>query len=145
MNSKQIVCVSGGFDPYHVGHARMLQGAAYFGRLVVILNSDKWIIRKHGYILVPWTERKEMLMAVKGVDEVVRVIDEDDTVCEALKRIRPDVFANGGLRTIGNTPERAMCEKLGIKMVWGIGGGGRDNYSLAIHQKILNISGNSKP
>lgn len=144
MKNKPIVCVSGGFDPYHVGHARMLQGASHFGRLVVILNSDDWLMKRHGYVLMPWAERKEMIMAIKGVSEVTHVRDEDGTVCEALERIKPDVFANGGLRTKENTPEREMCEKFGIKMVWGIGGACRDDYSLAMRQRILEISKNSQ-
>lgn len=36
-----VVAVSGGFDPIHVGHARMFKEARALGdRLVVILNND---------------------------------------------------------------------------------------------------------
>ena len=61
-------------------------------------------------------------MAIKGVIDVVAVDDEDGTVCEALKRIKPTYFANGGDRTTDNTPEQAICEDLGIEMLWSIGG-----------------------
>ena len=36
--------------------------------------------------------------------------------------IRPDYFANGGDRTTQNTPEQAVCEELGIQMLWNMGG-----------------------
>lgn len=130
------ICVSGGFDVLHVGHVRLLQGAVHFGRVVVILNSDNWLIRKKGYCLNPWHERKEMLLAIKGVAEVVQVDDSDDTVCEALRRIKPNVFGNGGLRNQTNTPERELCQKLGIAMVYGLGGGERDAKTRSLQKKI---------
>ncbi len=140
MENKSVVCVSGGFDPFHAGHARMLLGAAHFGRLVIILNTDEWLMKRHGYVLMPWSDRKEMLLAIRSVSEVVQVNDDDGTVCEALARIKPTVFANGGLRTKENTPERDLCEKIGIKMVWGIGGACKDDYTKAIRLRILEIN-----
>lgn len=140
MNKETIVCVSGGFDPLHVGHVRLLTGAAHFGKLVVILNSDKWLMNRKGYVLMPWTERKDIILGIKGVEQVVPVDDSDGTVCKALEKIKPTVFANGGLRTQENTPERELCEKLGIKMVWGIGGGSKDDMTLQVRQRILSIT-----
>ena len=32
------------------------------------------------------------------------------------------IFANGGDRGKSNTPEQDVCEKLGIELLWGIGG-----------------------
>ncbi len=36
--------------------------------------------------------------------------------------LKPDIFAKGGDRTIDNIPEKEICEKFGIKMVFGVGG-----------------------
>jgi len=44
-------------------------------------------------------------------------------VTEALERLKPDYFANGGDRKTNNTPEMDVCEKEGIEMLWGVGGG----------------------
>ena len=33
------------------------------------------------------------------------------------------MFVNGGDRTNSNTPEKKLCEELGIKMLWNVGGG----------------------
>lgn len=114
----------------------MIKGAQNFGRVIIILNSDDWIIKKKGIVMMPWHERKEILLALKGVDSVEPVDDRDGTVCEALKRIKPNIFGNGGIRGQKNTPERQLCNELGIACVWGIGGGERDVYSNELLEKI---------
>ena len=40
------ICVSGGFDPVHIGHLRMMQEAAKYGNVIIIVNSDEWLMRK---------------------------------------------------------------------------------------------------
>ena len=117
------VCVSGGFDPVHIGHLRMIQEAAQYGEVIIIVNSDAWLMRKKGYIFMPFTERCEILRGFVGVKETVATDDEDDTVCEALRRIKPTYFANGGDRKDNNTPEMDICEEEGIGLLWNIGGG----------------------
>ena len=117
-----IICVSGGFDPLHGGHLAMFREAATHGKLVVILNSDEWLTRKKNFHMMAWDERAELLRELKCVHDVVAVDDADGTVCEALARLRPHYFANGGDRTPGNTPEIELCLQLGIQMLWNIGG-----------------------
>lgn len=119
----QTVTISGGFDPIHIGHIRMIREAANYGEVTVILNSDEWLTRKKNYVFSPWEQRAEILRALECVAKVVPVDDSDGSVCEALNRIDPDYFANGGDRIYSNTPETELCEKLGIKMLWNIGGG----------------------
>jgi cytidyltransferase-like protein len=116
------VMVSGGFDPIHVGHVRMIREAAQYGDVIVVANSDNWLFRKKGYNFMGFNERKEILMAIKGVIDVIPVIDDDGTVCPALIEHKPDYFANGGDRTNKNTPEKIICEELGIEMLWNMGG-----------------------
>jgi D-beta-D-heptose 7-phosphate kinase/D-beta-D-heptose 1-phosphate adenosyltransferase len=110
-------------DPIHFGHVRMIQEAAQFGEVIVILNSDEWLMRKKGFVFMPWEERAEIIESIKGVKKVVRVDDSDGSVCEALRREKPTYFANGGDRTNKNTPEMEVCTDLGISMLWGVGGG----------------------
>ncbi len=50
------------------------------------------------------------------------VDDADGTVCEALRRIRPDYFENGGDQDKTNTPELTVCDELGIEPVSELGG-----------------------
>jgi len=122
-NNQKIVCVSGGFDPVHVGHLRMMQEAAAFGRVIVIVNSDAWLMRKKGYIFMPFAERCEIIQGFECVDATVPVNDADNTVCEALRRLKPNYFANGGDRKTDNTPEMDLCATHEIQLLWGVGGG----------------------
>ena len=121
--SEKIVVVSGGFDPIHIGHLRMMQEAAEHGKLTVVINSDAWLKRKKGYVFMPWEERAELISALSCVDKVIEAKDDDRTVCETLKELRPDIFANGGDRGVNTTPEAKLCEELGIELMWNIGGG----------------------
>ena len=120
----KIVVVSGGFDPLHSGHIAYFKEAKELGMyLIVGVNSDEWLMRKKGYVFMPWQERAEIMSALKGVTLVSHVLDDDGTVCEALERLKPDAFANGGDRKTDNTPEMDVCDRLGIELLWNIGGG----------------------
>lgn len=127
---KTTVAVSGGFDPIHIGHVRLIQEAAALGdELVVILNNDNWLRAKKGFVFMPQAERKELLEAVRGVSRVVLSKHgkhpADMSVAVDLERLRPDIFANGGDRGRSNTPEGLVCRKLGIKQAFNIGKGGK--------------------
>jgi len=126
---RKIVTVSGGFDPIHVGHVRMIQEAAEYGDVIIVANSNEWLKRKKGYVFMPYKERQEILMAIKGVVDVVQAKDDDGTVCETLKLIKPDIFANGGDRKKGNVPEYEVCKDLGIELRFGMGGNNKPQSS----------------
>jgi D-beta-D-heptose 7-phosphate kinase/D-beta-D-heptose 1-phosphate adenosyltransferase len=141
---KTIVAVSGGFDPLHRGHIRYLKEAKQLGdELVVILNTDVFLIKKKGYLFMPYRERKEILESVRCVDRVVRCIDKDQTVAKTLELVRPHVFAKGGDRTIENIPEseRATCQKWGIKLVFGVGGKKIQSSSWLIKNLVERLGG----
>jgi D-beta-D-heptose 7-phosphate kinase/D-beta-D-heptose 1-phosphate adenosyltransferase len=132
---KKVVAVSGGFDPIHIGHVRMLQDARKIGNVIVFLNTDNWLKRKKGYVFMPWQERAEILLAIRGVKEVYSAMDDDNTVCEALKFYKPDVFANGGDRKPGLVPEYQVCEELGIEMAFSVGGDDKPQSSSWLVEK----------
>ena len=119
---RKLIAVSGGFDPIHKGYVKMIREAAKIGDVVVILNSDAWLERKKSYKFMSFEERSYIAGSIKGVILTTGVDDSDNTVCEALKRIKPNFFANGGDRYSTNTPEMAVCEEIGIEMLWNIGG-----------------------
>jgi cytidyltransferase-like protein len=116
------VMVSGGFDPVHAGHIRLIRAAAEHGDVIVIANSDGWLFRKKGFVFMDFEFRAEILNAIKGVIMVDSVDDTDGTVCEAIYRHKPTYFANGGDRGRSNTPEQSVCEELGVELLWGVGG-----------------------
>jgi D-beta-D-heptose 7-phosphate kinase/D-beta-D-heptose 1-phosphate adenosyltransferase len=127
---KKVICVSGGFDPIHVGHVRLIREAAALGdELVVILNNDNWLRSKKGFTFMPEDQRREIVEAIKGVSRVVLTShgpdDADRSVCRELREICPSVFANGGDRFADNIPEAVVCRELGIETVFNIGAGGK--------------------
>lgn len=141
-NKKKIVMVSGGFDPIHIGHVRYLNEAKQLGdKLIVVLNNDNWLRVKKGKEFMPENERKEILEALECVDEVVLSSHcentEDMSVCEEIKLIKPHIFANGGDRHPEGdpVPEVSICEKLGIKMIYNVGKGGKIRSSSDLLKK----------
>ena len=130
------VMVSGGFDPVHAGHIRMIRAAAKHGDVIVIANSDDWLYRKKGFVFMEWERRVEILNAIKGVVLVDSVDDSDGTVCEAIRRIKPTYFANGGDRGKANTPEQAVCEEIGVQLLWGVGGEEKVDSSSDLAKKV---------
>jgi cytidyltransferase-like protein len=138
MRSKRYVAVSGGFDPIHVGHIRMIKEAASMGDgVIVIANSDEWLIRKKGYAFMTYKERQEILYSIKGVVDVFEAKDADDTVCESLRLIKPAVFANGGDRKKGNVPEYKVCNELDIEMRFSVGGSEKPQSSSWLVAKVI--------
>ncbi len=144
MRERPLIAVSGGFDPVHIGHIRMIQDASRYGDVMVIINSDEWLMRKKGYVFMPYKERVEVMGNIKGVALVTAVNDSDGTVCDALRRHRPDAFANGGDRKTENTPEMDVCEELGIQMMWAIGGTNKPQSSSWLVDKLKEKQNGSK-
>ena len=66
------------------------------------------------------------------------------SVCEVLARLRPHVFANGGDRTCTNIPEVPLCEKIGCRMVFNIGRGGKMQSSSWLLERFLKEAGVKK-
>lgn len=141
-----IVAVSGGFDPIHVGHLSYFNEAKKLGdRLVVILNNDNWLRAKKGYAFMPETERQIILENIEAVDLVIvthhKPNDTDKSVCTELRNLRPDIFANGGDRFADNVPEKALCEELGIKMVFNVGGEKIQSSSELVKKAMRELDG----
>ena len=122
---KKLVAVSGGFDPLHIGHVRMFENAKALGdSLVVIINSDEWLMRKKGFVFMKEKERAEIIKALACVDEVYIHHSKTAHVAGALAKLQPKVFANGGdRRNTNDIPEAATCTKLDIEMVFNVGDG----------------------
>jgi len=142
-NKKVIVAVSGGFDPVHIGHVRMFNEAKKLGdELVVILNNDNWLKAKKGYAFMHEQERREIIEGFRSVDRVVLTSHPENltdmSVCAELKKIHPQMFANGGDRKPDGDPipEVTLCERLGIKMVYNVGQGGKVQSSSWLVGKV---------
>ena len=126
---EKIVLVSGGIDPIHLGHIKLLEEAKKLGDwLVVIVNSDEFLVRKKGFYFLSLDVRCAILESIRYVDVAIKCIDKDDSVCATLTKIKEEfpeydfIFANGGDRFEDNIPEKEVCENLGIEMKFNVGG-----------------------
>ena len=136
-NPKEVIVVSGGFDPVHSGHISYIQEAKKNGDyLVALLNSDEWLIRKKGKYFLPFEERKIILENLKYIDEVLAFNDDELGSCiEGLKKIKAKypnskvTFCNGGDRQKENIPEMSLKD---INFKFGIGGNNKKNSSSSI-------------
>tara|TARA_B100000676_G_C17861899_1_gene723805 strand:+ start:147 stop:581 length:435 start_codon:yes stop_codon:yes gene_type:complete len=136
-----IVLVSGGFDPVHSGHIKLIENASKYGKIVVLLNSDKWLQNKKGKSFLPFSERSIIMSALKNVIDVISCGEIDRTCIDGIEKVMEKYqnheikFANGGDRNSDSTPETIFCEKNGIELLWGIGGDKKSNSSSWILKK----------
>ena len=131
-----VVTTCGGFDPLHVGHVRCLKESAALkykfpnAIFVVIANGDGFLETKKGFVFMPEPERMEILHEIKGVDHVVKWYDGTQNCIGAIKKINPNIFTKGGDRSSRDRiPEADMCDKLGCKVMFGIGGADKPQSS----------------
>ncbi len=120
----KIVVASGGFDPLHPGHASNLVEAKKLGdTLIALVNGDAFLRRKKGKAFQDLKTRCQIVSFIRGVDYVVPFeIENDQTVCVALRALKPHVFAKGGDRAAPHlVPEWDVCQELGIEMIFGVG------------------------
>ena len=126
MNSdkKTIACVSGYFDPIHVGHLEFFKSTKNIAdELMVIVNNDDQAILKKGGPFMPVDERVKIIKELKCVDYVIKAIDLDRTVRKTLESAtpRPTYFCNGGDQNNNIIPEVEICNRLGIELRDGFG------------------------
>jgi cytidyltransferase-like protein len=119
-----IVCVSGYFDPIHIGHIEYFKlSKKCADKLMVIVNNDDQAMLKKGTHFMPADERIKIIQELKCVDYVVKSIDTDRTVCKTLEILNPTptYFCNGGDQNNNSIPEVEICNKLGIILLDGFG------------------------
>lgn len=120
----KIVCVSGYFDPIHIGHIEYFKKSKEIGtKLMVIVNNDDQARLKKGRPFMPCKERMQLIEELKCVDIVVESIDTDRTVCNTLSTVepKPDFFCNGGDQNNNTIPEGPVCQARNIELRDGFG------------------------
>jgi cytidyltransferase-like protein len=120
-------------NPLHPGHIECLEMARELGdKLVVIVNNDHQQQLKIGKIFQDEDFRMRVVSALKAVDSVLLSVDRDGSVCESIETVVINermvlgedtnfIFAKGGDRFVSNIPEVEVCNKLGVKIVDGLG------------------------
>ncbi len=99
----------------------MEKAKALGDKLVVVVNNTSQAIQKKGHEFMPCKERMKIISSLKFVDEVVESVDIDQTQCETLALIKPDIFAKGGDRYSHEIPEAATCKEHNIEIIHGLG------------------------
>lgn len=120
----RIACVSGYFDPIHMGHIEYFKMAKTIAdELVVIVNNDDQAVLKKGKPFMPVDERIKIIQELRCVDHVVKSVDTDRTVCKTIEVMqpKPTYFCNGGDQNNLSIPEAEICERLGIELRDGFG------------------------
>ena len=120
------VLVSGYFDGLHNGHLDYLEQAKGYGDFIYcIVANDEQLMRKKGRIFATAKERGHLVdVVLKGL-RIPHVVytpfyhTTNDTVADAIRFFRPQVFFRGYDKTLETMPEdeRKVCDELGIEIV----------------------------
>lgn len=117
--ARPIVFTNGVFDILHRGHVTYLDAAAQLGgTLIVGVNTDASVKRLGKAPDRPMNneqDRAALLAALACVDQVT--LFDEDTPCEVIDALRPDIIVKGGDYDMSTLPETAMVESWGGKAV----------------------------
>ena len=127
-NSIPVYMTSGGFDPLHVGHLRCILETVEMaeedgGYVAIIVNGDGFLERKKEKPFMNAAERAEIIAGIRGVDAAIIWDDGGQTVVGAIEILKPDYFTKGGDRAAPeDIPEWDICEEVGCKVIFNVGG-----------------------
>jgi rfaE bifunctional protein nucleotidyltransferase chain/domain len=124
---QRLVAAGGAFDLLHPGHIRLLEQARSLGDVVVVgVESDarvraaaaeraKLRPTRHAttWPITPSAERAETLAALAAVDYAAEL--GDLSLEDWIKRLRPDVFVQGGFENL--LRDAASLEQVGCKIL----------------------------
>ena len=117
--ARPIIFTNGVFDILHRGHVTYLDAAAQLGgTLIVGVNTDASVKRLGKAPDRPMNneqDRAALLAALACVDKVT--LFDEDTPCEVIEALRPDIIVKGGDYDMSTLPETAMVESWGGKAV----------------------------
>jgi D-glycero-beta-D-manno-heptose 1-phosphate adenylyltransferase len=114
---QRVVLANGCFDTLHVGHVRYLSGAKCEGDiLIVAVNADSSVrgLKGPGRPILGEQARAQLVASLRDVDYVL--IFAEPNVEALLEELRPDVHAKGTDYTAESVPERAVSDRLGIRV-----------------------------
>jgi rfaE bifunctional protein nucleotidyltransferase chain/domain len=115
--ARPIIFTNGVFDILHRGHVTYLDEAAQLGgTLIVGVNTDASVKRLGKALDRPLNnehDRAALLAALACVD-VVTIFDED-TPCEVIEALRPDIIVKGGDYDMATLPETTIVQSWGGK------------------------------
>ena len=132
---RSIVFANGIFDGLHVGHVRYLEAARRQGDVLVVgVNADASAraLKGPGRPILDDQARATLVGALRCVDFVV--IFADPNVESLLEQLRPQVHVKGTDYTAETVPERAVANRLGIRVA--IVGDPKDHSTRALLEAV---------
>jgi len=141
-SKKILICTSVGGSPIHEGHCRLILDCKiktlyhlHSGgnknitidnlALLVVVNSDVFLQRKHGFCFQSENSRAEILDSIKTSDYTYIHHSEKQTIDDCIHYFQPHYFCKGGDRSsIENLPKEEIraCEDYGTQILFGVGG-----------------------
>ena len=113
--ARPLVFTNGVFDLLHRGHASCLEAARQLGSsLLVAVNSDasaRRLNKAPGRPLNPQMDRALLVAALQCVSAVM--LFDEDTPCELLCRVRPQIYVKGGDYDIETLAETRLVRAWG--------------------------------
>ena len=134
---------SGVYDMFHIGHLNILKKAKeQCEYLIVGVTTDELATYKNKTPIIPYDERKEIIAAIRYVDEVVP--QENMNKLEACKKLNADVIFVGddwkGTEKWNNVEKE--LETIGATVVYFPYT--RGTSSTILREKVLNYDKNKK-
>lgn len=115
--ARPIIFTNGVFDILHRGHVTYLDQAAQLGGTLIVGVNTEASVKRLGKApdrpLNNEHDRAALLAALACVD-VVTIFDED-TPCEVIEALRPDIIVKGGDYDMATLPETTIVQSWGGK------------------------------
>jgi D-beta-D-heptose 7-phosphate kinase/D-beta-D-heptose 1-phosphate adenosyltransferase len=111
---RTVVFTNGCFDILHKGHVSLLHRAKALGDVLIVgVNTDAGIRRLKGPSrpINSLEDRVQVLAALGCVDHLIPF--DEDTPCNLIRALKPQVFVKGGDYTRERMPEAPLVEQLG--------------------------------
>ncbi len=124
-NNKTIVYTSGTFDMFHVNHLKMINYSRGLGEMLIVgVSTDELVSSYKAPPIIPFSERIQIIEAIKGVDIVIpqHTLDHTDIV----KKLHIDAFVVGD----DWWGKYDYLENLGVKVFYFPYGNGVSSSSL---------------
>jgi D-beta-D-heptose 7-phosphate kinase/D-beta-D-heptose 1-phosphate adenosyltransferase len=109
--------------------------------LFVLINSNNFLLKKHGFVFQDEQERAEIIDSIKDVDYTFIHHSDDQTNHNAIHYFQPHYFCKGGDRSsIDNLPsvEVEACLCYGTQIIFGVGGSDKVSSSSDLMKCVAN-------
>lgn len=88
-----VVLITGTFNLLHPGHVQLIEYGSTFGKVIVGINSQDYLVRKYGDLAVAEEHRVYILNAIRWVSNVVVFPEEHPGYL--IERLQPDYYVRG--------------------------------------------------